>query len=287
MLTANGTPTAAGSNSFTLNTTPNCSFSRTAFDADAQDYITRVETADGAALEEGVKTAINNFVVGCKADGIWTAIKASCILAGARTLAGALVPLVGPAPTNFNFVSDDYNRKTGLVGNGSTKYLNTNFKISNKTTGADLHMGIEGSSGLNTGRVFGVFRHSAYTRHYIVADYRGPSTAGWGNPTSVPIVTSGYLVATRLATGSPVRYFNGAAETTLNTDSSTPSDWSVTAFVAHGSATGLSSESEQFTDFSSARLRFYHIGDGLTATQVANLSSRVTTLINAYNVAIL
>jgi hypothetical protein len=70
-----------------------------AYDADAQAYITAVETADGQALETGVRDAINAFVVGCKADGIWNAIKASCILAGARTLTGALVPLVGTAPT--------------------------------------------------------------------------------------------------------------------------------------------------------------------------------------------
>jgi hypothetical protein len=67
-------------------------------DPDAAAYITAVETADGQALEERTKIAIDNFVLGCKADGIWTAIKASCILSGARTLAGALVPLVGTAP---------------------------------------------------------------------------------------------------------------------------------------------------------------------------------------------
>jgi hypothetical protein len=95
-------------------------------DADAKTYINAVESADGQLLENEVKVAINNFVIGCKFDGIWGAIKASCILAGARTLNGALVPLVGSAPTNFNFVSADYNRKTGLLGNGTSKYLNTN-----------------------------------------------------------------------------------------------------------------------------------------------------------------
>jgi hypothetical protein len=95
-------------------------------DPDAAAYITAVETADNQALEERVKIAIDNFVLGCKADGIWSAIKASCILAGARTLNGALTPLVGTAPTSFNFVSGDYNRKTGLVGDGSTKYLDSN-----------------------------------------------------------------------------------------------------------------------------------------------------------------
>jgi hypothetical protein len=101
-------------------------------DPDAEAYIAAVEAADLAAdptaepLETATKVAIHSFVKGCKADGIWPAIKASCILAGARTLNGALVPLAGTAPTNFNFISGDYNRKTGLVGDGSTKYLDSN-----------------------------------------------------------------------------------------------------------------------------------------------------------------
>ena len=95
-------------------------------DADAIAYVNAVEAADGQLLEFAVGKAINDFVVGCKLDNTWPAIKASCILAGARTLTGALVPLVGTAPTNNNFASGDYNRKTGLVGNGSTKYLDSN-----------------------------------------------------------------------------------------------------------------------------------------------------------------
>ena len=70
--------------------------------------------------------AINGFVVGCKQDGIWDAIKACCIMAAWDGLDGALYPLKGAAPTNFNFVSGDYDRETGLVGDGSTKYLDSN-----------------------------------------------------------------------------------------------------------------------------------------------------------------
>jgi hypothetical protein len=98
------------------------------FDADAATYIAAVEapTADNQALEAGVRLAINDFVIGMKADGNWTPTKAACILKGARTLAGALVPLVGPAPTNIGpFVSGDYGRKTGLTSSG-TKELDTN-----------------------------------------------------------------------------------------------------------------------------------------------------------------
>ena len=85
------------------------------YDTNASAYIDAVEAADGQALETATRYAINDFVIGCKQDGIWNAIKASCILSGARTLAGALVPLVGTAPTNNGFigVGTDYVRKTG------------------------------------------------------------------------------------------------------------------------------------------------------------------------------
>ena len=58
---------------------------------------------------------------------MWNYISNCCILAGARTLNGALVPLKGTAPTNYNFTSGDYDRYWGLKGNASDKYLNLNI----------------------------------------------------------------------------------------------------------------------------------------------------------------
>lgn len=95
-----------------------------AYDADAQAYIANVEAADGQPLERAVCVAIHDFVTGCKADENWTSLRAAVILAGARSLRGALVPLVGPAPTSSNFVTADYSRTAGLRG-GSPKVLNT------------------------------------------------------------------------------------------------------------------------------------------------------------------
>jgi hypothetical protein len=91
------------------------------YDADAQVYIANVEAADGRPLEREVCVAINDFVVGCKVDEIWSSLRAAVILLGARSLRGALVPLVGPSPVNYNFVTGDYNRTTGLVGGGSKR----------------------------------------------------------------------------------------------------------------------------------------------------------------------
>jgi hypothetical protein len=68
---------------------------RATFDPDAAAYLRAVEAADGQALETPVKRAVDDFFRGTKADGTFSALKASCILCGARTLAGALVPLAG------------------------------------------------------------------------------------------------------------------------------------------------------------------------------------------------
>jgi hypothetical protein len=99
----------------------------TVFDADAADYFARIGTA-GSSISDANKAAVDAFIRGCKTDGIWTAIKASCLLAGPDDLTGALVPLVGTAPTNVGglFVAGDYSRTTGLKGDGSTKYLDSN-----------------------------------------------------------------------------------------------------------------------------------------------------------------
>ena len=182
------------------------------FDPDTRAYITAVERADGQALEPGVRTALDTFVRGCKADGIWDAIKASCIMAGARTLAGALVPLKGAAPTSFNFVSGDYNRKTGLKGDGSTKYLDSNrnnnddpqdnkhlaiFVSGLGTTkinvGAGAGAGVSGSSGVGRVNIASRFTRNNCSAPYYLAGF--PDTGLWGS--------------SRSAAGSYVSRFSG------------------------------------------------------------------------------
>jgi hypothetical protein len=254
-----------------------------AYDADAQAYITAVIAADVAAgntsgLEVGVQDAINAFVVGCKADGIWSAIKASCILAGARTLTGALVPLVGTAPTNFNFVAGDYNRETGLVGNGSTKYLN-----SNRSNTADPQNSFHLSIFISTAQ-------TGVTSNYIgTADGTGISRIGasvaantiFGRARSDAAAisratnTTGFAGANR-ATASAFTLRSAGGETVDSANNSAaPDSRSLLVFAA---TSGIIPGS-----FANARLAFYSIGESL---DLALLDARVTTLINAYAAAI-
>jgi hypothetical protein len=108
-----------------------------ATDPDAAAYITAVEAADGRALEAEVRTAIDAFVIGCKADGTWSALSDCCLLMGARTLAGALINLVSRAPTpSANFVAGDYDRKR-LLGDGINKFLTaSNFSLASSSLSA-------------------------------------------------------------------------------------------------------------------------------------------------------
>ena len=96
------------------------------YDSDALAYITAVEAADGEVLETPTKRAILDFIVGCKTDGIWSAIKASCIWGAARTYAGSLVPLKGVAPSDSS-TPMIYTRKQGMQNPVGGNAFNLNY----------------------------------------------------------------------------------------------------------------------------------------------------------------
>ena len=244
------------------------------FDADATAYIAAVEAADGAALEAGVKTAINDFVVGCKADGIWTALKASCILAGARTLSGALVPLAGTAPTNNNFVSGDYNRKTGLVGDASTKYLNSN-RNSNTDPQDNRHVAVYSSvSSTNVSYYLGAgqIQNGSTVITRIPAGNSLMRLASNSTVGGTTLVNG--LNAISRADNSNILVRNNGTTISYSNASATPV--SANFFVFGANDGGLVASTD-------ARLAFYSIGESL---DLALLDARVTTLIAAYDAAI-
>lgn len=245
-------------------------------DSDAATYITAVETADGATLEDGIKQAIDEFVAGCKTDSIWTAIKASCILAGARTLSGALVPLAGSAPTNVNFVSGDYSRTAGLTGNASTKRLTANrataddpqdnchlsLYMTTNPGGAARPIGSFTTSPSFVGSFMAengtAFMRSASSASAAVASQSGFNGASRDNSANVNIRNGGTTANRTLASLAP---------------SANPSHFVfATSFNGSGAI-----------NYSGATIAFYSIGEAL---DLALLDSRVSTLITAIGAAL-
>ena len=243
-------------------------------DPDAAVYVAAVEAADGQSLETATKVAIHSFVKGCKNDGIWPAIKASCILAGARTLNGALVPLVGAAPTNFNFVAGDYNRKTGLLGDGSTKYLDSN-RNNNADPQNSKHISAYASvfSGVVSEAIIGTTPAQGNGSTSI---YSGASNGSLGvlnvNSSSASNATlgAGFIGLSRSSASS----FNtraSQATSVLTNASTTPRNANIFVFRVTAAV------------FGTHRLAFYSIGESL---DLALLDDRVTDLINAIGAAI-
>jgi len=235
-----------------------------------------VETADGQILEQATRNAVTNFVIGCKADGIWTAIKASCILAGARTLTGALVPLVGIAPTNVNFASGDYNRKTGLVGNGSTKYLNSN-RNNNADPQNSKHLALYISSLaaedvylMDAGEAGAVGRSQMIGTTSQSINY-AVTSATRTTGTTENVATS-FAGINRSTASTQVLRFGGVTQS-ANVTSLSPTSRNI---VLYAGSIVLNAQS-------SSRLAFYSIGESL---DLALLDARVTTLVNAFAAAI-
>ena len=243
-------------------------------DPDAAAYLNAVETADAQSLEAGVRKAVDDFVIGCKADGIWSAITASCILAGARTLDGALTPLVGSAPTSYSFVSGDYDRKDGLISNGSTKYLD-----SNRNNNADPR----------DNRHYSVFVHTLHSGGagtYIGSPTRTTGASGVLRSGAAP-TNNQFRCSNNVAfniIGGDVAGFIGASRS-LSSEYIARNDTTSTTTVA-GADTPNNNNVLIFKglDFhSNARLQFYSIGEALN---LADLDTRVGTLMTDLDAAI-
>lgn len=241
-------------------------------DADAQTYLRAVEAADGQALEPAVARAVNEFVIGCKNDGIWNAIKASCILAGARTLNGALVPLVGAAPTNFNFTLANYNRKTGLKGiPANSTSLSTN-RANNIDPQNSKHMAIY-SSEIDTVTNYRQYITSVYTPS-------GWSEIGAGAQTDLTL-----HFACNSGQGATFANCNGIGLIGIarsNSANLTRRHGSVSTTFANTSVNPSSNVISVLVN-TTARFAFYSIGESL---DLGKLDARVTTLINALAAAI-
>lgn len=251
---------------------PRASATLVATDADARTYITAVRAADGGQwMEGGVQRAIDAFVIGCKTDGVWDAIKASCILCGARTLAGINVPLKGSTPTFNAFTASEYNRKTGLAANGSTMWIdsgrNNNADPQDskhislwRATAATVDAGLMGSNGTTAGHThiytgFGsfIFRNNAATS------------------SNVPLsgMTGAGFLGTSRSSSSSFTHIVGTSTLTATVTSQTPANATIRVFETGGRT--------------NARIAFYSIGEALT---LSLLGGRVSTLVSAIGAAI-
>ncbi|HWL53874.1 MAG TPA: hypothetical protein VNQ90_15650 [Chthoniobacteraceae bacterium] len=186
----------------------------------------------------------------------WDAMKATCLLAGPQTLAGALIPLRGPAPTNINFVSGDYHPVNGLKGNGSSKTLLTNY--TNDGTAIDQHVSVFCStvfadSGNNTNYIGNVSGSEGVTRIVNTGDAISFRLIDWGGKNNIPYPAApnnrGFLGLSSIPNQS-----SQVAYALPNSDGiGTRTNYAIynTPFYVYSNSTG---------NFSAAQLSFFSVG---------------------------
>jgi hypothetical protein len=176
---------------------------------------------------------------------------------------------VGAAPTNNGFIGigTDYVRKTGLVGDGSTKYLDSNRA---------------GNTDPDTNSHISVYNTTTGTGYYIGAN--GPAEANQlesglvyfqNRSVNVPPGATGFYGAERTGSVLTGRAVNTNATSTASAGLLTSPSSTYAIFARNISGVPAA--------YTNARLAFYSIGESL---DLALLDARVTDLINAFAAAI-
>ena len=251
--------------------------------ADAQDWINRVYS-NGGAVSTATANAVNTFCNSIESAGIRDRFYRLNLFAGTG-LSAALVPLYrGPSlggtqygnttDTNTNFVSGDYvetGATGGLLGNGTSKHLNTGFRTQDFASVSDVHLGIwwRGGTVTDTRRhigCFGASNDNFYIDTRLAAG--GGNLAVLGQSTSI---TTGVLdqseqsiIASRTSTTNAVFYKNG---TSAGTSTASVTGVTGTSQVI-GVFTGLFSGTTAAA-WSPHRLNGYSIGAGLSGAQAS------------------
>jgi len=244
-------------------------------DSDANNYIKKIEAADNFALENNIKEAIDTLILGLKEDNIWTPIKASCIMSGAKTIDGALTALAGNNPLRFNFNPAAYRRSTGLIGIfDGVRYLDS-LRANNADPQDNNHRAVYASQ---------------YSINWYIASTNVTGSDGigaFGQSAGALQTQSRSAVNAWIQAGANTNGFLGIARnssasyevrgnqntSTVNSTSLTPSTGNITIFARPGG--GVNSNTD-------ARLSFYSIGEYLNLTLLNNrLNTFMTSLSNA------
>ena len=263
-------------------------------DPDVVNYIEAVEAADGEPLEQDVVTSLEAFILGCKIDGIWDAIKSSCILAGARTFAGAIIPLAGVTHTyvlnsSGNIVTH-YNRKTGMLFPRHGVSINSN-RLHTAESFTDRHISAyvtQAGDGQIVGNSDSNYRGSFIANPANITKYAfgvAGDSSDWNSATvtpDIPETTTGFLGASRGANS------DAGTQTRL-----TPSSHYVyrglgaTYDRPQNARTSTSSQPIKVGGFSNLggyegnkRVSFYSVGASL---DLSKLDARVTKLMTKLN----
>jgi hypothetical protein len=244
-----------------------------AVDPDAQAFVTNAGIVDQVEAN-----AINNLVIGLKADSLWTKMKAIYPFCGGSA-SSHKYNLVNPLDTDVAF---------RLVFSGGVTHSSTGATFNGTNGFADTKLASNGVLAQNSTHFSAYSRTNNQSGGYMIANgnagasgeckinarwfdnncYSGVNTFG-----QVPTANSdsrGYFIVNRISATQHSVVIRGT-KTDFNTNSS-----------------GLDTNTFRIcsainTAYDNKEIAFASIGDGLTATELGNLNTRVTTFQTALN----
>ena len=241
---------------------------QTVSDADAQAFVTAANITDQVEAN-----AVNNLVIGMKADGIWTKMKAIYPVVGGNASSHA-VNLKTPGTYNLSFAVGWTHSATGMLPNGAT-YANTALNPSSALTLNSTHLSFYSRTnvsavqrdiaiyqvGDNPTMALGTSVGAEISDHY-----------NYGQRISASIAAStGFYLGTRTTSTIHKLYKNN---TTLGTNTSANVNILPNGNIFIGAA---NSTTLGITSYSTKECAFASIGDGLTDTEATNYYNRVQT----------
>lgn len=238
------------------------------YDADASAFFTAASITDSTQ-----KSAINQLVLDLKSYNIWTKMKAIYPVVGGSASSHA-VNLKTPGTYNLTFATGMTHSSTGMTGNGTTGYANTNFNPSTQSTLNNTHItfysrtNLESTSveiGNGSGASAQWVMHLRYTGVGAISDQYNFNT---GRITAANTNSQGFYIGTRTASNIHKLFKNNAQLGTTNTGSS-GSFLNLNLFLLATNQNGTAAA------YSTKECAFASIGDGLTDTEAANFYTAV------------
>ena len=251
---------------------------------DLSDWVSRVQGQSSDVTGAGVQTAVGNFIVGCKTDGLWTRGYRIGAYAGDGRLAlkAPLKNTLGAATdTLTGFVDANYGAN-GLVG-GSGKRIETGFNMALLAGGEENNFSVAVYVRAAAGAaaiMLGCGTSGDATKGlYLYQDTGQSACSMWaaaGQVSASGTQGGGFFLGSRTASNSLKLFKNGSQIGSTSTSPGT----NVSLFDIWVHDGNLSNSSWLA---SSQTFCFYWIGKGLDSTQQGNLYTRVQTLQTAFS----
>lgn len=237
-------------------------------------YLAAVNSTAGTISTRSLQH-VDKFVRDCKEAGVWGKLIEVGVFAGDQLAAAQTKVKYATLPyyTSVNFVSGDYSEATGLLGDGATKYLNTNFDGS--TIPATCHVSAYlREDPVSTIQYWMGTNDGGGTQFLFLGTQAPDSVTRLGGTTQATLAgatTRGFYYGERAANNDLKLYKNNApiASSATVTTLSLPAQ-NVYAFARNAGGTP--------TSYTATRLSFLSVGQNLSAQERTDYYNAVQTL---------